>query len=860
MAAVKSYPDITVSPFSSNGGPNEIDTHWLLSSSYDFLGIDDDVQSSEAPVPHTALFTYYHWFKVEPNAGNQYLHWYFHNGSTNGFYIFMKSNGQLQMDFLESAPNQTRLESSVIGYDDGEWHLLGISINGNTQEMQVDGVPVDTVAQVFGAGLTTGINATARDFHMGSAAGGSFLEGSVARFFSFDVADDSATMTAYFAAEFAAIVGWGVILDTPEIAITDMSTLTQTGVVTYASDGKDGSAAVFNGSGGRVSRANLLGSTADRQLTFCFLANLKSGTGNRYVFDASNLPYSLFVPADDKVNQAVVPKVGGISVVSAIGPTLDTDIPTLMVFTCDDSVDGAQRHRIYLSELADAVTQLDANTIPATFNTGFDDPFATIWFGATSAGTFPMTSGSWIGQVRSFQDKYIDALAAKIIEREYTTGEFGVPNQPPVVDNPIADQATPIDNVYDFTFPLNTFSDPDGDPLTYLAQLLGGSPLPPWLTFTPLSRNFNGTPLVGDVATLDIEVIALDPDLLSVSDVFELDVYVNQAPVVDNPISNQSILEGTTYNFIVPANTFSDPEGDIFILSATKADDSPLPAWLSFDVGTETFSGVPGHFDVAVLDIKVTATDVFGAKGFDIFELEVLEDETVKTKNLFTTFRALLPKGRAWNIDLSTTFKLVVDAIMSSAADAKDYFLGIYNDIFPDTTRSPELWEEQFLLSKTGLTISERRQNIASRWSEQGGQSVSYLEEQLAKIGIIAKVYENFNRDDPTTFLIGGDSEILINGEILFEEKDYTTSCGNPEMSCGNPEASCGAYTGFTAVAKEYPISPYPEDWVHYFIVADPASSATPLDIPANLERSFKLLILRLKPTQTRAVLNVNYV
>lgn len=334
---------------------------------------------------------------------------------------------------------------------------------------------------------------------------------------------------------------------------------------------------------------------------------------------------------------------------------------------------------------------------------------------------------------------------------------------------------------------------------------------------------------------------------------------LNPPPVLDNPISDKEVVEGNTFSFTVPGDTFSDPDSEPLTLSATLDDDEPLPTWLTFTPGTDKFLGVPSHVDIGTLQIKVTATDPGGAFAFDIFALEVTEDLFLKTKDLNRSFRTMLPTGRAWNIDLSVVFKQVIDAIMSSAADVKDYFLRVFSDVFPDTTQSLELWEEQFLIDKSNLTEQQRRDVLDARWSEQGGQSPTYLEEQLAKIGIIAKVYENFNRDNPNTFLIGGDAEILVNGKIIKETKNFVNTCGNPSVTCGSG-ATAGEYDSFIVEEKLYSVSVLPSKYIFYFIIADPASVFTPLDVPANLEKSFKLTVLRIKPLHTRAVLNVNYI
>ncbi|KHN49493.1 putative Ig domain-containing protein, partial [Pectobacterium fontis] len=55
---------------------------------------------------------------------------------------------------------------------------------------------------------------------------------------------------------------------------------------------------------------------------------------------------------------------------------------------------------------------------------------------------------------------------------------------------------------------------------------------------------------------------------------------------------------------------FTDPDvGDTLTLSATQADGTALPAWLTFNPATGTFSGTPGSGDVGNLSIRVTASD-----------------------------------------------------------------------------------------------------------------------------------------------------------------------------------------------------------------------------------------------------------
>ncbi|WJM83486.1 putative Ig domain-containing protein [Pectobacterium brasiliense] len=146
--------------------------------------------------------------------------------------------------------------------------------------------------------------------------------------------------------------------------------------------------------------------------------------------------------------------------------------------------------------------------------------------------------------------------------------------------------------------------------MTLSATLADGSPLPSWLSFDPAIGTFSGTPGNGDVGALVIRVTATDGSNTSISTSFGLTVTnVNDAPVVGTPIPPQSVAQDGSLNFTVPAGTFTDPDGDTLTLSATLADGSPLPGWLTFNPATGTFSGTPGNADVGTLVIRVTATD-----------------------------------------------------------------------------------------------------------------------------------------------------------------------------------------------------------------------------------------------------------
>ena len=204
-------------------------------------------------------------------------------------------------------------------------------------------------------------------------------------------------------------------------------------------------------------------------------------------------------------------------------------------------------------------------------------------------------------------------------------------NTPPTLVNEIADDTATENSEFSLTVPADTFADTDeGDTLTYSATLADGSELPAWLTFDTATGTFSGTPAAGDVAELEITVTATDTGNETVSDTFAIAVneFVapNTPPTVANEIGNQTATEDSEFSFAVPADTFADAdEGDTLSYSATLADGSELPAWLTFDAATGTFSGTPAAEDVAELEITVTATDTGSETVSDTFGITINE-------------------------------------------------------------------------------------------------------------------------------------------------------------------------------------------------------------------------------------------
>jgi hypothetical protein len=119
---------------------------------------------------------------------------------------------------------------------------------------------------------------------------------------------------------------------------------------------------------------------------------------------------------------------------------------------------------------------------------------------------------------------------------------------------------------------------------------------------------FNASPDFETKSAYTFNVIASDGTLTSAQAVTISISDVNEAPVLSAAIPDQSVPAGAAFSYSVPASTFTDPDGNPLAYSATLANGSPLPLWLTFNPGTGTFTGTPPA-GFASIDIKVTASD-----------------------------------------------------------------------------------------------------------------------------------------------------------------------------------------------------------------------------------------------------------
>ncbi|PMY52681.1 MULTISPECIES: M10 family metallopeptidase C-terminal domain-containing protein [Pseudomonas] len=116
--------------------------------------------------------------------------------------------------------------------------------------------------------------------------------------------------------------------------------------------------------------------------------------------------------------------------------------------------------------------------------------------------------------------------------------------------------------------------------------------------------------------------------LTSANFVFATSSPTNHAPVLATPLLDQNATENAPFSYVVPATSFTDADNDNLSYTATLADGSALPAWLSFNATNLTFTGTPTSTASGNYDVLVKATDPAGASASDSFALGVANTVT----------------------------------------------------------------------------------------------------------------------------------------------------------------------------------------------------------------------------------------
>jgi len=366
----------------------------------------------------------------------------------------------------------------------------------------------------------------------------------------------------------------------------------------------------------------------------------------------------------------------------------------------------------------------------------------------------------------------------------------------------------------------------------------------------------------------NIRVVATTTDALGGTTVFEGEsqtvANVNDAPTLQNALVDQSATQGQAFSFTVPANTFADIDGDILSYSAALVDadgdlvgDGSLPAWLTFDPATGTFSGTPADGDVGVVNVRVTATD--GSESVsDIFALTQIDatapvaatvtlatiDDTGLVGDLITNKTAVTLNvggiengGRAWlDKDGNGTYDAGVDQLaVDGAISISGLVIGgnsyrIINADAAGNTTSTNINVVRDTAAPNRDVETPISTNSAADGAYNAGETITVMFGELVNVQTLLSgaitVANSHSLGDGATFVaanadangyattftltLGANSTLAAGDTISFASNDVVDIAGNKALGAvaftlpGIPDATAPVFTSdATAAADE---------------------------------------------------------
>lgn len=169
------------------------------------------------------------------------------------------------------------------------------------------------------------------------------------------------------------------------------------------------------------------------------------------------------------------------------------------------------------------------------------------------------------------------------------------------------------------------------------ASLLSGLSDVADLTFDADNATGDGPTLLYNTTTGELSYDADGNDSGTAVELFTLDgapalvfaditvLGLNPSPTADVALGDTQATEFSAFSYTLPANAFSDPEGEPLVITATGPGGTALPGWLDFDALTGTLSGTPGGNDAGFIDVEFTATDPSGNTASDLLGITILD-------------------------------------------------------------------------------------------------------------------------------------------------------------------------------------------------------------------------------------------
>lgn len=228
--------------------------------------------------------------------------------------------------------------------------------------------------------------------------------------------------------------------------------------------------------------------------------------------------------------------------------------------------------------------------------------------------------------------------------------------------------------------------------------------------------------------------------------------------------------------------------------------------------------------------------------------------------SLADTLRLLLPRARAWRAAFGSRVRAYLDGLAGEGDAVRTFADEVLEDIYPATTRYPELWERQFGLPSTG-SDAVRRARIAAEWAATGGQSPDYLQGVVQAAGFDLWIHDWWS-SGPGPY-------------VARDPRDYTIvplvgtiQCGEALAQCGEPIALCNAFLandpGYLVnlalnSAAPPPVPADPDTWP-FFIYWGGETFGTNAEILSSRRAELERLLLKLCPAHCWIVVMADYV
>ena len=95
------------------------------------------------------------------------------------------------------------------------------------------------------------------------------------------------------------------------------------------------------------------------------------------------------------------------------------------------------------------------------------------------------------------------------------------------------------------------------------------------------------------------------------------------APTVAHQTASQAWTAGQTMNFLLPANTFADPQHAAMTYMAFQTSGTDFSSWLQFNPATGDLMGSVPAAAAGTVGLQIYATDTFGLSTSESFGLTI---------------------------------------------------------------------------------------------------------------------------------------------------------------------------------------------------------------------------------------------